>query len=357
MKRFLTSTAISSAERKILHQTSLGLFRILKRIINVTTGKDDDYMLLQPPLNHRDYGQARVLNSTKSLLWRDEKIHRHDEEDVCKKILTFFKTWAQPVDTETKKEVGNFDELFGISNSKDKDEQDEDGDSPMPELSLYVSKHDLNKAIHKGFMDSKKEKGGLTKRNVLDLQRFAIDSIKLLEDQRRMWDRTSISIDKGRGIRVIAVSRCIGVSSSYKAGLRSESDLKHRFAYRIRIDNINDPEIETSRTVQLLGRSWKFSEDAVEGVQSKNSEVNVVAPTTGTVGWLPVIQPGTSFEYMSGCELGTLTGTMSGCFHMATVDKDTKSAHVGDPVGAFHLPKENHFEMKVLPLKLVAEQF
>lgn len=395
MRRFLSSVAshktkllskITSKERKILNQTSLGLYRILSRIIK-TEAKDNEFILLQPPLNHRDYGQARVVDSTKSLISTsfDAKINPEEknyDSGMSNKIFSFCKIWAQQVDEseddEKMKLVGNFDELFGISVDKEdmtdhEDDHDDDheeiqDETLSPDISLYVSYLDLKQALRQGFTaTSDINSSNVTKQQIVDMQRFAIDAISILEDQIRMWHRTSISTDRERGIRVIASSRCIGLSSSGHRGLRSGSEVKHRFAYRIRIENFNEPDNENGKSVQLLGRTWKFQEEQPENFNDddhehneddiKSKEVNVNAPTTGAVGYLPVIHPGQAFEYMSGCELSTVTGTMSGCFHMAEVEKDTKSAQVGDPIGAFDLPKENHFEMQVLPLQLVVEQF
>jgi uncharacterized protein affecting Mg2+/Co2+ transport len=326
--------------------------------------------LLQPPLNHRDYGQARVIDAAKCMLWRDKMIldrtGKSSEDNADrqiehhKKVLAFSKKWTQKEDTEEKKEVGNFDELFGISHS-DEEEEDDGRDSDISDLSLYTSYSDLRYALRQGFRDFESEGNTKKKKDIIAMQRFAIDSISLLEDQRRMWDRTSISIDKERGIRVIATSRCIGASSSVHRGLKIGSEVKHRFAYRIRIENFNDSDSEESNNVQLLGRTWKILEDEEEylklhdGEDDKGREVNVVAPTTGAVGHLPVIRPGQAFEYMSGCELGTSIGTMSGCFHLAMVDNDAKSCQVGDHTDAFNLPREKHFEMEVQSFKLVAE--
>ena len=52
------------------------------------------------------------------------------------------------------------------------------------------------------------------------------------------------------------------------------------------------------------------------------------------MGHLPVIHPGEIFEYMSGCEIGTKTGLLSGLFYMAQVHEETPSAMVGDAVEA-----------------------
>lgn len=378
MKRYLSSTVtrsckisgITVGERKILDQTSIGLYRILSRIIKIE-GKRNDYILLQPPLNHRDYGQARMLDSKDAIIWRDTKVLKDDDE-IWKKILRFCKTWTKKEDEVEDKVIGDFDKLFGISQANEENGKEgsgvdaNDDDVLVPEeFTLYVPHFDLKRALRHGFHSHINIENELTKKQLLDMQRFAIDSIKLLEDQRKMWERTSISIDKERGIRVIATSRCIGVNPAGQRAQQSGTEVKNWFAYRIRVDNFNEPGSDKSTTFQLLGRTWRIvEEDENEDVKLgslvnkdesyKSKEFNVDAPKNGVVGYLPVIKPGETFEYMSGCGLSTLIGTMSGCLHMAIVDEDTEPAHVGDPISAFDLPKERRFEMKVLPLKMIA---
>ena len=74
------------------------------------------------------------------------------------------------------------------------------------------------------------------------------------------------------------------------------------------------------------------------------------------VGHLPVLLPGNVFEYMSGCELFTQHGTMSGSFHMAVVPSNTRSAMVGDAVPAFQDKNPNVFEMPVHEFPLNATE-
>ena len=65
------------------------------------------------------------------------------------------------------------------------------------------------------------------------------------------------------------------------------------------------------------------------------------------------------FEYMSGAELSTPTGTMEGCFHMASVDmQTTESAQVGEDVAAFQWKSNDKrkFEMPVGIFGLVADE-
>jgi uncharacterized protein affecting Mg2+/Co2+ transport len=133
--------------------------------------------------------------------------------------------------------------------------------------------------------------------------------------------------------------------------------MKNRFTYRIRIENFNVNNDRTlgddDQTYQLLGRTWNIKEDDSDA--EDDSEVTVNAPTTGVVGHLPVLKPGDCFEYMSGCDIRSSTGSMRGSFHMAVVDDDTESAQVGDPVDALRAPKEKLFELTVQPFRLIAK--
>jgi ApaG protein len=77
------------------------------------------------------------------------------------------------------------------------------------------------------------------------------------------------------------------------------------WAYHIRIEN------EGAQTIQLLTRHWIITDGrghrhTVEG--------------EGVVGEQPVIAPGGSFDYVSGCPLSTPTGSMQGTYHMLSED-------------------------------------
>ena len=77
------------------------------------------------------------------------------------------------------------------------------------------------------------------------------------------------------------------------------------WAYHVRIEN------EGNQAVQLLTRHWIITDGrgarhTVEG--------------EGVVGEQPVIQPGGSFDYVSGCPLATPTGSMQGSYHMIGAD-------------------------------------
>ena len=75
------------------------------------------------------------------------------------------------------------------------------------------------------------------------------------------------------------------------------------FAYTVRIAN------ESTRTVQLISRHWIITDG-----QGRVEEVR----GRGVVGEQPLLEPGTSFEYTSGCPLKTPFGTMHGTYQMTS---------------------------------------
>jgi len=86
---------------------------------------------------------------------------------------------------------------------------------------------------------------------------------------------------------------------------QSEPD-EDRFvwAYRVNIEN------RGTDTVQLLRRHWRIT-DKLGRLQE------VRGP--GVVGEQPVLKPGESFEYTSGCPLTTPSGIMAGSYQMTTL--------------------------------------
>lgn len=77
------------------------------------------------------------------------------------------------------------------------------------------------------------------------------------------------------------------------------------WAYHIRIENARD------RAVQLLARRWIIT-DARGAHHSVEGE--------GVVGEQPVIAPGASYDYVSGCPLATSSGSMQGSYRMTGDD-------------------------------------
>jgi len=90
---------------------------------------------------------------------------------------------------------------------------------------------------------------------------------------------------------------------------QSEPDRGRWFwAYHIRIENQGD------QPVQLLTRHWIITDG--RGVQHR-------VDGDGVVGEQPVVQPGKSYDYVSGCPLNTPTGSMKGSYRMIGAGGET----------------------------------
>lgn len=101
----------------------------------------------------------------------------------------------------------------------------------------------------------------------------------------------------------VATTRDISVrvAVSYLAEQSNPSLERWFWSYHIRIEN------RSNVSVQLLSRSWQI----VDG-RGATHEVH----GEGVVGETPLIAPGGSFDYVSGCPLDTSGGTMSGTYRM-----------------------------------------
>jgi ApaG protein len=77
------------------------------------------------------------------------------------------------------------------------------------------------------------------------------------------------------------------------------------WAYHIRIEN------DSPRAVQLLTRHWVIT----DGRGARHS-----VEGEGVVGEQPLIAPGASFDYVSGCPLQTPSGAMQGSYRMMAED-------------------------------------
>lgn len=109
-----------------------------------------------------------------------------------------------------------------------------------------------------------------------------------------------------RGVRV-------QVESEYAPERSDPSRNEWFFLYTIRITN------EGSETVQLLTRHWVITDGTghIEEVRGP-----------GVVGKQPILAPGESFEYTSGCPLSTPFGVMEGTYQMTTASGERFDAKV-----------------------------
>ena len=109
-----------------------------------------------------------------------------------------------------------------------------------------------------------------------------------------------------RGISVTVTPRFMPEESSPENG-------RYFFAYTVEIINTG-PE-----RVQLRARYWKI----IDG-RGQVQEVR----GAGVVGKQPVLGPGESFHYTSGCPLPTPDGTMEGTYDMVTATGETFQAAI-----------------------------
>ena len=77
------------------------------------------------------------------------------------------------------------------------------------------------------------------------------------------------------------------------------------FAYTITITNVGEAP------GQLISRHWIISDSLGHTEEVKG---------LGVVGQQPLLKPGESFQYTSGCRLRTASGTMHGTFHCVAED-------------------------------------
>jgi ApaG protein len=98
------------------------------------------------------------------------------------------------------------------------------------------------------------------------------------------------------GVTVRVAPRYLDEQSDPEAG-------EYAWSYHVRIENGTDDD------VQLLARHWIIT-DGRGRVEEVRGE--------GVVGDQPIIAPGGSYDYVSGCPLPTPHGTMVGTYVMAT---------------------------------------
>jgi ApaG protein len=97
-----------------------------------------------------------------------------------------------------------------------------------------------------------------------------------------------------RGIRIRAMPQYLEEESS-------PDEDRYFWAYTIDIVN------ESTETVQLRSRHWRITD-----AEGHTEEVR----GPGVVGQTPVLLPGASFRYTSGCPLETPSGIMVGTYQM-----------------------------------------
>lgn len=101
----------------------------------------------------------------------------------------------------------------------------------------------------------------------------------------------------------------VSVTTNYLPDYSSPGQEHYVFAYKIDIRN------NSEYTVKLLRRHW-FISDANGVVREVEGE--------GVVGQQPVLEPGESHQYVSGCNLKSGVGKMRGAYQMERVMDGTE---------------------------------
>lgn len=96
----------------------------------------------------------------------------------------------------------------------------------------------------------------------------------------------------------------VSVETEYQPEYSSPSQYHYVFTYRITIENGSE------NTIQLLRRHW-FIHDTNTTLREVEGE--------GVVGQQPVLEPGQSHKYVSGCNLKSGIGKMRGTYLMERI--------------------------------------
>ena len=115
----------------------------------------------------------------------------------------------------------------------------------------------------------------------------------------------------------------VRVRPSYLAGQSDPEGGRWVWAYQVEIVNL------TATTIQLMARRWVITDG-----QGRVEEVR----GAGVVGEQPVIEPGDSYSYASGCPLGTPSGSMVGGYYMT--DASGRSFEAAIPAFSLDVPGE-----------------
>ncbi len=114
----------------------------------------------------------------------------------------------------------------------------------------------------------------------------------------------------------------VTVATEYQPEYSSPPQEHYVFTYKICIENCSE------YTVQLLRRHWH--------IHDSNGSIREVEGE-GVIGLQPVLEPGETHEYVSGCNLKTNIGKMKGTYLMERI-VDGKQFRVRIPEFAMVVP-------------------
>lgn len=229
----------------------------------VNTKLDDAYPL-QHELNPRDYGHANLysqISGQEETIVEIYKLFRDFHKDDCPEIVY---DWYNAL-------------------VEDAWYHDAHADDPIIS-SFWALREQVKSAIRQAFRNPNtlNMEWSIERMNdtpaVLSLQRLAMYAVSDISKQYELQQKSSISIDAERGIRVVATSSCIGTVLKGNAP-------HYRFAYRMRVENLHN----SSNTVQLLGRSWYIQDVSPTTGEPVGEATHVHAPTNGAGMYITVV--------------------------------------------------------------------
>ena len=101
----------------------------------------------------------------------------------------------------------------------------------------------------------------------------------------------------------------ISVETTYEGSFYKNYKIQYAFGYTVTIEN------QSKDSVQLNARHWEIL-DALNNVEIVSGE--------GVIGKKPVLQPGESYTYTSGCLLTSPFGAMQGHYSMVNFTTSEK---------------------------------
>ncbi|MBV1923451.1 MAG: Co2+/Mg2+ efflux protein ApaG [Flavobacteriaceae bacterium] len=91
----------------------------------------------------------------------------------------------------------------------------------------------------------------------------------------------------------------VSVETNFEGTFYKNYKVQYSFSYRVTIEN------QGKDTVQLFARHWEIK-DALNNIEIVDGE--------GVIGKKPILKPGASHSYTSGCLLTSPLGSMSGYY-------------------------------------------
>ena len=101
----------------------------------------------------------------------------------------------------------------------------------------------------------------------------------------------------------------VSVSTSFEGNFIKNNIVNYVFSYKVKIEN------NSKDAVQLLTRHWKIIES-----NQKTKFIN----GNGVLGENPIVKPGESHKYSSGCLIASSIGSMSGVYTMINLSNTNK---------------------------------